>query len=195
MKDYKKEIIKLSAKEVLMAFVDLTMPFFEASPIYRKSAKLYRIDRADAKSDFLQKIHYLKRHGMIETFVENKKRFVEITDRGMARINQIQNDQIQILRPEKWDGNWRVVIFDIPNKNKVNRDALRAKLIVLGFVKIQESVYVYPFECSKEIKLLSAKLMITDNVLIMVSEIIQGEDEIIAKFFDKGILNKNDLKK
>ena len=49
-------------------------------------------------------------------------------------------------RKEKWDGYWRIVIFDIPNKLKRMREALRDLLKGLGFQKLQNSVWIYPYK-------------------------------------------------
>jgi len=195
MKKYQKEIIKLTSKEVLLSIFDMAVPFFEASSVYRVDAKEYKRNRENERIDFVDKVYYLKKMGYIDTFVEGKGRYIEITPRGLNRVNKIKNtDNISINRPENWDGKWRVVIFDIPEKYKYSRDIFRCRLVNLGFEKVQESVYVYPFECTGVIGILSRELLIENNVIIMISEIIQGEREIIAEFIDKGVLCETDLK-
>ena len=193
MKKYQKEIIKLTAKEVLSSIFDLAEPFFEASRIYRVSAKQYRREREQERSDYIDRIYYLKKMGFIETFVEGKEKFIELTPKGLDKIRKMKDDDISITRPDIWDSKWRVVIFDIPNRKRMARDLLRFRLIRLGFEKIQESVYVYPFECTGIITEVVGRLSVAQYVLIMVSEIIQGEQEIIAKFLDKNVLHKTDL--
>lgn len=192
MKRFQKEIIKLTAKEVLFSIFDLATPFFEANRIYQVPVKKYLENREFEKSNYLDKINYLKKHGLIESFVEGKEKYIEITQTGIDKIRRHQLDE-DLPRPEIWDGKWRVVIFDIPNKKNSNRDIFRRKLIRMNFEKVQESVYVYPFECTKPISLLSSNISIENNVIIMVSEIIQGEDVIIEKFLNKNILTKEDL--
>jgi hypothetical protein len=194
MEKYQKEIVKLTAKEVLLSVFDLALPFFETNSIYRASAREYAYSRQNGKANFLEKVRYLKKHGLVQTFVQNKEKYIEITPKGLDRINLLKTE-IAIPRPLLWDGKWRVVIFDIPDNKKTARDVFRGKLIVLGFEKIQESVYAYPFECSLEISQLSLMCGISKGVLVMVSEIIQGEEEIIEKFLDKELLNLSDLQK
>ena len=41
--------------------------------------------------------------------------------------------------------------FDIPERFKKQGEALRNKLRELGFAKLQESVFIYPYECEDEI--------------------------------------------
>ncbi len=195
MKKYTKEIIKLTAQEVLLSVFDLALPFFQASSIYKVNAQKYVNERDIDKTIYQQRIKYLKRMGLIETFVENKEKYLEITPKGLDKIIRLQNLHPKIDRPEKWDNKWRMVIFDIPEKYKGSRDTFRLKLIEIGFLKVQESVYVYPFECSKVIKKQSQMLLIENYVLISISEIIQGEENIIEKFLDRGILLKSDLLK
>lgn len=127
-------------------------------------------------------------------FIEDKERFVELTPKGKQHLKNISLDKLTINRPSGWDGKWRVVIFDVPEEKKLKRDILRRKLKQLGFYQIQKSVYVYPFECTNEISILSKRLILRTSILIMISEIIQGEKGIIKSFLDKRILDESDLK-
>jgi len=56
-----KEILKLSSKEVLLSIFDLALPFFEADRYYRISARKYKRSREVEKTNFSEKIKYLKR--------------------------------------------------------------------------------------------------------------------------------------
>ena len=58
---------------------------------------------------------------------------------------------IKILPMKKWDRKWRIVLFDIPEKSRIVRDALRRALVRAGFFEYQKSVFVHPFECQNEI--------------------------------------------
>ncbi|MFA7244109.1 MAG: CRISPR-associated endonuclease Cas2 [Patescibacteria group bacterium] len=188
------EIAKLSAKEILLALFDATvMPFFEASPVYRKSAMAAKDEIENSKINLRQKIYYLKKHGYIESFTRDKEKYLEITPRGINHIKKIMTFDIRVKRSEIWDRKWRVVIFDIPEKMRDERDIFRKAIKNAGFIQIQKSVHVYPFECTREISELSERLGVSENVVIMISEIFQGEQNIIEEFIDRGILFKEDL--
>ena len=73
-----------------------------------------------------------------------------LTDKGKVRALTYRFDDMKIKR-EKWDGQWRLVIFDIPEDLRKARDALRFKLRDLGFCELQKSVFVFPYECKNEI--------------------------------------------
>lgn len=74
-----------------------------------------------------------------------------LTENGKKWALRFNIDEMKIKKPFKWDGKWRVVFFDIPEKIRNARDALRKKLRELGFYELQKSVFVFPFPCKNEI--------------------------------------------
>src|SRR3989339_850710 len=76
---------------------------------------------------------------------------IVLTKEGIKKSINFKLDEMKIKIPPKWDGEWRIVIFDIPERFKKAREALRKKIKDLGFVKLQESVFVFPYECEDEI--------------------------------------------
>lgn len=86
-------------------------------------------------------------------FKENKDETVSLvlTDKGKKKTLQYNIDALKIKKPIRWDRLWRLVIFDIPEAEKKERDALAGKLKQLGFYPMQKSVFIYPYECKNEI--------------------------------------------
>ena len=80
---------------------------------------------------------------------------IEITEKGKKKILQYNIEDMNIKLPARWDGHWRIVIFDIPEKFKKARNALSGKIKDLGFFPLQKSVFVFPFECKNEIDFVS----------------------------------------
>jgi DNA-binding transcriptional regulator PaaX len=74
-----------------------------------------------------------------------------LSDKGKKRVLKYNLDTIKIKKPMRWDGLWRIVIFDIPEHLKQGRDALAGKLKQLGFYPLQKSVFIYPYECKNEV--------------------------------------------
>ncbi|MFH0905315.1 MAG: hypothetical protein V1826_01160 [bacterium] len=62
---------------------------------------------------------------------------------------------MQIPRQDPWDGLYRFVMFDIPERKKLSREVFRGKLIQLGFEKIQQSIWRHRYPCAKEIEFLT----------------------------------------
>jgi CRISPR-associated endonuclease Cas2 len=73
-----------------------------------------------------------------------------LTDKGKQKVITFNIDNMEIKKPKKWDGKWRIVIFDIPERKRGARDVLRETLKRLGFFELQKSVFVYPYPCQDE---------------------------------------------
>jgi len=74
-----------------------------------------------------------------------------LTDKGKLKTLTYHFQEMKIKK-KNWDGKWRIVIFDIPEKLKKSRDALRRKLKNLGFYELQKSAFVFPYQCQNEIE-------------------------------------------
>ena len=80
----------------------------------------------------------LKREGLIVRSGNIRKSLWSITEDGKHRIEEI------ILTEElpRSDGVTRVVIFDIPERERKKRDTIRAELITCDFRQLQKSVWI-----------------------------------------------------
>ncbi|TSC94304.1 MAG: phenylacetic acid degradation operon negative regulatory protein [Candidatus Berkelbacteria bacterium Athens1014_28] len=194
MKKQHKELLKISAKELLLSLFDLSVPFFQASSIYRKNANDYINERRLERSEFWDRVKYLRRMGYIQTFVDKNQKYLELTKKGKLRGELFKKEIKEIRHPIKWDGKFRLVIFDVPEKHKTERDLLRSKLKQLNFIQIQKSVYAHPFECTEAIGALTYNYNLSDYVSIFIADAILGEENIIDHFLDRKILSKKDLR-
>src|SRR3989344_3419862 len=61
--------------------------------------------------------------------------FARLTAKGKERFLQHQFNILALPRAKRWDGKWRIVLFDIPEPKKKIRDSLRRKLKALGFLE------------------------------------------------------------
>ncbi len=77
---------------------------------------------------------------------------VILTEKGREHALLYSLDTIQIKKPNTWNSCWHLVLFDIPEKKRKGRDALREKLKELGFYEWQKSAFIYPYPCSKEVE-------------------------------------------
>ena len=107
---------------------------------------------------------------------------IKITRNGMIRALTYKLDSMILRKPEKWNGKWRVVIFDIPNNYRRIRDIFRGRLLQLGLYKLQESVYVSPFPCFDEIEFLRELYGVAFTVKYLLVEKIE-DDEFLRNWF------------
>jgi len=94
---------------------------------------------------------------------ENKRGFV-LTSKGEEIVEGYAIGSLKIEKPWRWDGKWRVVIFDIPEKRRDARDELRLALISIGFVMIQKSAWAYPYDCFDAVDLIRRKYHLSKMV-------------------------------
>jgi len=104
---------------------------------------------ADHKSSLTEAMSRVLTAGDIERKVEKGQVSYILTSQGWSKLHE----KIPVLKfqSHKWDKLWRIIIFDIPECNRGTRQALRSKLIKLGFGQWQRSVYVTPFPLEGEI--------------------------------------------
>lgn len=76
---------------------------------------------------------------------------LKLSSKGKMKALTYRFESMKISKKE-WDGQWRIVVFDIPEEQRNARDALRIKLRELGFHELQKSVLVFPYECKDEIE-------------------------------------------
>lgn len=111
---------------------------------------------------------------------EGKK--LRLTQKGEARLRSLQLRDPQIERPKCWDKRWRVLIFDIPEKRKGLRDKIRHTLVVAGFVRLQDSVWLFPYDCEELVTLLKADFKIGKDMLYMIVDTLEYDTPFLQKF-------------
>lgn len=196
----KSEIIfretKIITRQILLGFVDINreiLPVFDKTNVYRIPFKHYDKFRQDDKERFSREMYRLTQEKFITKFYQDNETYLELTDKGKKRIKKYLTDQLEITTPKKWDKIWRMVIFDIPDDKKKARDVVRRKLERIGFIELQESVYVYPFNCLEEINFLKGVYYLSPHILYIEAKHIETEKNLIKIFLDTKVLKNSML--
>jgi DNA-binding transcriptional regulator PaaX len=156
-----------------------TSPFFLTNLL-----KGYKKWRKYPKKKVSDTFYNLKRQGLIEIQRRNHQIYIGLTEKGKEKAGWLQIDALKIKKPKKWDGKWRIVIFDISQLKKLYREAFRGKLKELGFYPLQKSVWVHPFECQAEVELLRDFFGLSEReIRLIVAENI-GNDKNLKEFFN-----------
>jgi len=122
--------------------------------------------------------------GLIDYHKSNKGLiFLRLTDKGREELKKYSLQDLTIKKPKRWDGKYRVIIFDIKEFKRSVRDKMRRWLEHLGFVRLQNSVWVYPYECREVIVLLKSFFHIGKEVLYMTVDSIEN-DKWLRREFD-----------
>lgn len=119
--------------------------------------------------------------GLVTFVEEDGKRYARITEKG-ERMLQIETERTAIMKKRKWDRRWRVVIFDVPERRKSVRDRLRRFMGEYGFVRLQDSVWIYPYDCEELIALAKAEFRIGADALYMIVERLERDKHLREHF-------------
>ncbi|MCX6809800.1 MAG: CRISPR-associated endonuclease Cas2 [Candidatus Berkelbacteria bacterium] len=175
-KEYAVVALKYAAVGTLIA-VAMTSPnaWQALKPLFRKSRRNFSEKDLDK---FNNKIF---KDRLIEIVEKNGKEYLKITNKGRKRLIEYNIDTISICQQD-WDGKWRIVIFDVPEKYRLARRVLRDKLREIGFLRLQKSVWASPYECENEINFIASIYQIEQYVNYIVAEKIDNNEALKEKF-------------
>lgn len=128
-------------------------------------------------------IKRLRDKGLIVWNETDKGVFLRLTNEGKKAVELIERNNFKITKPKKWDGKWRVVIFDIKETRKGTREKLRRTLIQIGFIRLQNSVWVFPYSCAEFITLIKTDFKIGKEILYIIADTIEN-DRFARKHFN-----------
>ena len=78
---------------------------------------------------------------------KNGQTFIQLTQKGKIDVllKKLEHGQTK-----NWDGKWRLMIWDIPETSRQKRDQIRWFIKRLHFFLLQKSVFITPYEMSKD---------------------------------------------
>jgi|SRR3989338_1601828 len=180
MKNYKKGEL---AKEILTSLAaGALVVAFVAMPGLTKIAPLFMPKSARERQRLSQSLRALKRKKLVDIYTKNGNEVVEITNEGKKKILEYNLDEMKLKVPQKWDGWWRIVIFDVPESKKIARDAISRKIKELGLYPIQKSVFVSPYLCKNEIDFIGEFFGVRDHIIYIKAKEIEGVRELKERF-------------
>lgn len=121
--------------------------------------------------------------GHIRFITRDGKKYIELTDVG-RRTLALEREKARItdVSRKKWDKRYRLVMFDIPQRRKSTRDRVRLLMHECGFLRLQDSVWVFPHDCEELIALAKADLRIGRDIVYAVVESIENDGWIKRHF-------------
>ncbi len=137
----------LTTALVAPKFLRLIGPFDRSQP--RRKELYARLDLARRR---------LKQRGLVREEKKANGTFLRLTPEGEKSIEKILMREYRIPEQVRWDGKWRMLIFDIREKRRGTRATLRKLLSGAGFVRLQDSVWIHPYPCDEFVALVRAHL-------------------------------------
>ena len=152
----------------------------QRSKVLREMSKEWKQVNEEALRQAIQRL-YKNRMIDVKELADGKVKII-LEDGGKRKALEYKLEEMEIKKSAKWDGKWRMVLFDIPDSDKKIREVLRFHLKRLGFYNYQKSVFIYPHNCKDEIDFLIEFYQIRRYVRqLVVSEI--NNDFHLRKIF------------
>ncbi len=185
-------VSKRARRDSIRSALLITIALADALPIALAAPKVFTLIKEkhldaiipkDPKQRLRETASRLKRKGLIDFRIVAGKKRMMLTPEGKAELLKIQSHSHTPIHPRRWDTKWRIVIFDIPEKQHTQRATIRSLLRRIGFLRLQNSVWVYPYDCEEIIALLKSDLKIGRNVLYLIADAIEF-DRPLREAFD-----------
>ncbi|MEW5549772.1 phenylacetic acid degradation operon negative regulatory protein PaaX [Peribacillus frigoritolerans] len=109
------------------------------------------------------------KQGWIQSEKQGNKSYYFLTGRGVQRMDEAAN-RIYKMKPNEWDGKWRILMYTIPEDKRQLRDDLRKELLWSGFGSFSSGCWISPNDLEKQINRLIEKYDIDEYVDFFISE-------------------------
>ncbi|MDO8589743.1 MAG: hypothetical protein Q7R69_00500 [bacterium] len=106
----------------------------------------------------------------------------KLTVDGEKQLRRWELQDYKLTQPKKWDKKWRVIIFDIPEKKKKIRHQIRYLFTTAGLSRLQDSVWVFPYDCEDLIGLLKTDFGIGKDLLYLIVDEIENDKHLREEF-------------
>ena len=158
-KDYSNRILKILGQKTAISLPELKE---------RVSGQKYAITRS---------IKSLREAGLIEQISSPQNEYARLTKEGKKKVHSLKLDSDTTLVNTSWDGFWRIILVDLPEERKSERESLRYLLKKAGFVCLKNSAWISPFPFEHLFTNIKKDLGLTTEMMIIVAEHIDEESK------------------
>ncbi len=135
------------------------------------------------KDKAVRVLKQLEKRQLIDLKRENNQVFVKVKDKNNVLIIKYSlRELLNLKKRKKWRGKWFLVVFDVPEEERKKRDYLRRFLKEIGFYPYNQSVYVFSYECEKEINLIKKIVEGGKYISYIVAEKLEKEENLKRYF-------------
>jgi phenylacetic acid degradation operon negative regulatory protein len=144
------------------------------------------------RQGFWRQTATLEQQGFVERPSKTSKdRLYLLTELGRLQALGGRDPEIEWAR--KWDGRWRLVLFDVPRQQNTRREKLRRYLRSRAFGCLQGSVWITPdLLPDEERRILAAGIVNVKSLIVLSAAPCAGEShsEIVAGAWDFNKINR-----
>ena len=142
----------------------------------------------DAKTSYAitRALKNLVKEGCAEIHKSERQNYAKITAYGKTRLNSITLSGEDALVPQTWDGFWRIILLDLPEERKSERESLRYLLKKAGFVCLKNSAWISPYPFEHLFTNIKKDLGFSTEMMIIVTQFLDEETKkVLFEAFGK----------
>lgn len=177
--DFSKKILKILADKPAVLVSEINS-HLSPSPLLVKEEG----QNQSNKYAITRSIKSLTDAGFIENIKSPQNNYVRLTKQGKRKVNSINLESDTAVVNNSWDGNWRIIMLDLPEVRKSERESLRYLLKKAGFVCLKNSAWISPYPFEHMFYNIKKDLGLTNEMMIFVTnKIDEITHEELAKIF------------
>lgn len=138
------------------------------------------VSKRDPRQRLQECMSRMRRKGLVR--FDTGSRQYRLTSAGTRQSKKIQDGSVRISVPHRWDGRWRMVMFDISEKRRSLRRQVTSLLTSLGFYRMQNSVWVHPYDCEEIVALLKVEKRIGSELLYVIADAVEYDRPLREHF-------------
>ena len=124
------------------------------------------------KSKPIPQLGNLYKNGTNQSFT-----YFHCTKKGKTKLDTLKLEGEEALVPQTWDGMWRIILLDLPEERKSERESLRYLLKKAGFVCLKNSAWISPFPYEHLFANIKKDLGLSSEMMIIVTERVDEESK------------------
>ena len=157
-KSYSKKILALLAAKPAISVID----------IQNSIGKNYAFTRS---------LKGLEEAGLIEIHHSGQQKYSRLTREGRRKAYSLSLENDSSLVDPNWDGKWRIILLDVSEDRKAEREGLRYLLKKAGFILLKNSVWISPYPFEHLFMNIKKDLGLTTEIMIFVTDTLDPETE------------------
>jgi len=136
-------------------------------------------DKEDKKEKYAlsRSLKNLVNSGFARIHDSGNQDYISLTKEGKKKVHSLSLENENTLVNTSWDGYWRMVLLDLPETRKNERESLRYLLKKAGFVCLKNSVWISPLPYEYLFENIKKDLGLTTEMIILTTNKIDVETQ------------------
>lgn len=199
--EFSKKIMRILGEKKAISVAELTDRVVHSSPPFRGGVPEGRggdskitttpnplLNKEGGKNSYAitRSLKGLQEAGLVEHISSGQNEYVRMTKEGKKKAHSLKLENDTTLVNPSWDGRWRIILLDLPEARKNERESLRYLLKKAGFVCLKNSAWISPYPFEHLFENIKKDLGLTTELMIIVTDSLDEETEkIMLETFGK----------